>query len=280
MDKKEFAEKVTRPETFTSQERIWLHAMADKYPFSSVVSTLSLLADHAHSVDTPEEQRVVALALCNNDGLDQLMDSVVIAAPEPEPEPEPVSVPEPVIVIDPVPNPVFVPEPVIIPEPVPTPKSAPKSTPKSTAKPAPKPAPKSKQKPKPKSKSKPVSTVASAPVIEEVPPVDIMNEINTFEEVSFKTAPKSVILSNFLQVGPQDAVEKAAASLRREQNDDKKSIRPNNAIGTETLAVILEKQGRYDRALAIYKNLLAQHPEKSSTFAPRIKRLESIIKGK
>lgn len=106
---------------------------------------------------------------------------------------------------------------------------------------------------------------------------DILSEINTFQEVSFKTAPKSVILSNFL---PEEAQEDLAAQPAKvSSNDltDKKSLQPNEALGTETLAIILEKQGNYARALAIYKNLLARNPEKSSTFAARIEHLESLI---
>lgn len=206
MDKKEFAEKVARPMAFSSQDRGWLHAMADRYPFSAVVTTLSLLADRAHHFDTPNERRAVALAMCNSTGLEQMMNNAVTF----------------------------------------------------------------------------VAPVMLAPVQQREEPkdFDIMNEINSFQEVSFKTAPKSVILSNFLHVGPQDTVDRAAVSGSQEQIDDKKSIRPDVSLGTETLAVILEKQGKYERALAIYKNLLAQNPEKISTFAPRIKRLEAFINSK
>ena len=212
MDKRQFADKVAHPVAFTSQERGWLRAMADKYPFSSVVATLSLLADHAHHFDTPTERRAVALAMCNSDGLAQMIDKAEAAALAPAPH---------------------------------------------TA------APHDENK-----------------VQDEPQDFDILNEINTFQEISFKTAPKSVILSNFLQVGPQDAAERAAATPQREQFDDKKSLRADESLGTETLAVILEKQGKYDRALAIYRNLLAQNPEKSSTFAPRIERLEALINSK
>ena len=109
---------------------------------------------------------------------------------------------------------------------------------------------------------------------------DILNEINTFQEVSFKTAPKSVILSKFLQAAPSNGNDLPSSAHEHNGNDEKKSLQPNQSLGTETLAVILEQQGRYDRALTIYKNLLAQNPEKSSTFAPRIERLESLINSK
>ena len=112
------------------------------------------------------------------------------------------------------------------------------------------------------------------------PSFDILSEINTFQEVSFKTAPKSVILSNFLQVDPSEEENEVSQDARNRDINDKKSLTPDVSLGTETLAVILEKQGRYDKALAIYKNLLAHNPEKSSIFAPRIERLTTLINSK
>ena len=194
MDKKQFANMVAHPDRFTSQDRGWLRAMADKYPHSSVISTLALLADHVYHFDTPEERRAVVLAMCNSEGLDAMLARATASTNEPQ--------------------------------------------------------------------------------------FDILNEINTFQEVSFKTAPKSVILSKFLQAAPHNGEKTTVTTHAHTDSNDKKSLQPNQSLGTETLAVILEQQGRYDRALAIYKNLLARNPEKSSTFAPRIERLESLINSK
>lgn len=191
MDKKQFADAVARPRRFTSQDRAWLRAVLSKYPHSSVVSTLALLADHAYGFDTPEQRRAVALAMCSPDGLDAMLANV--AAEEPS--------------------------------------------------------------------------------------FDILDEINNIQEVSFKTAPKSVILSNFLQVDASESPASEPDEAPRVETTEKKSLKADVSLGTETLAVILEKQGRYDKALAIYKNLLAQNPEKSSTFAPRIERLEGLVKN-
>lgn len=197
MDRKQFINMVSAPGRFTSQDRGWLKAMLAKYPYSSVVSILALLADHAHGFDTPDERRAVSLSMCNPAVLESLLASATPAAPQ----------------ID-----------------------------DST--------------------------------------FDVLNEINTFQEVSFKTAPKSVILSNFLQVDPSKEDNRTSKTAQGNNLGEKKSITPNISLGTETLAVILEKQGRYDKALAIYKNLLANNPEKSSIFAPRIEKLESLLSSK
>lgn len=194
MDKKQFTEMVTRHDRFSPQDRGWLRAMVDKYPHSSLMATLALLADHVYHFDTPTERRAVVLSMCDSRQLDSMISNAATRTEEQN--------------------------------------------------------------------------------------TDILNEINTFQEVSFKTAPKSVILSNFLKVGPSEEMKNAQSEPVAVEQNDKKSIQADSSLGTETLAVILEKQGKYDKALAIYRNLLAQNPEKSSNFAPRIERLETLINSK
>lgn len=195
MDKKQFIDMVGKPTRFSSQDRGWLRAVQAKYPHSSVIGLLALLADHAYHYDTPAQRRAVTLSVCDPAVIDSMLERAATTAADD-------------------------------------------------------------------------------------PSFDILTEINTYQEVSFKTAPKSVILSNFLQAGPADAVQHASAAESPVALDDKKSLRADESLGTETLAVILEKQGKYDKALAIYRNLLAHNPEKSSNFAPRIEKLESLINNK
>lgn len=192
MDKKEFNERVMHSESYSSQDRGWLRAMMAKYPHSSVVSLLALLADHAYGFDTAEQRRAVALAMCNPQGLSALLSNAKQKAPEAQ-------------------------------------------------------------------------------------TFDILNEINTFQEVSFKTAPKSVILSNFLQIATAEGEETPTGEPTPAETKDKKSLSADASLGTETLAVILEKQGKYDKAIEIYKNLMARNPEKSSIFAARIERLSALL---
>ena len=192
MDKKEFNERVAHCVSFTAQDRGWLRAVMDKYPYSSVVRVMALLADHAFGFDTAEERRAAAVAMCNAQGLNAMVANAKQKAVEPQ-------------------------------------------------------------------------------------SFDILNEINTFQEISFKTAPKSVILSNFLQIATSEGEESVGEEALPAETKDKKSLRADASLGTETLAVILEKQGKYDKALAIYENLLARNPEKSSIFAPRIEHLKGLI---
>lgn len=108
---------------------------------------------------------------------------------------------------------------------------------------------------------------------------DIMKEINSYQEVSFKTAPKSVILSKFLETGnykPEDLGEAEAVSV---EDLGKKSVKVDESLDTETLAVVFEKQGKFDHAISVYEKLIAKYPEKSSTFAIRISELKMKLEN-
>lgn len=103
---------------------------------------------------------------------------------------------------------------------------------------------------------------------------DIMKEINSYQEVAFKTAPKSVILSKFLETGNYKPEDLGEASNVPVEELGKKSIAKENALETETLAIVLEKQGKFDKAIEIYEKLIIKYPEKSSIFAIRISELK------
>lgn len=102
---------------------------------------------------------------------------------------------------------------------------------------------------------------------------DVLQEINTYQEVSFKTAPKSVILSKFLEEGNFQNETQSANETPTLDELAKKSVAVDESLETETLAVVFEKQGKYDKAIAIYEKLISRNPEKSSTFANRIAEL-------
>lgn len=108
-------------------------------------------------------------------------------------------------------------------------------------------------------------------------PYDIIREINDYQEVSFKTAPKSEILSKFLEVGSIKVDENSPDAEQPVEVLAKKSICDDESIETETLALIYEKQGKLERAIGIYQKLIDKNPEKNSTFAARIEELKNKI---
>ncbi|MBR5353461.1 MAG: hypothetical protein IK126_07070 [Bacteroidales bacterium] len=111
------------------------------------------------------------------------------------------------------------------------------------------------------------------------PGFDILQEINAYQDVSFKTAPKSVILSNFLEKDGGITLDSDTYDAVSVQELAQNSIRPSDSVESETLAVILEKQGKLQQALAMYEKLMVNNPEKSSTFAVRIAELQSKLNG-
>lgn len=115
---------------------------------------------------------------------------------------------------------------------------------------------------------------------EEPAAYDVMSEINAYQDVSFKTAPKSVILSNFLKEEGGNTSELGAREPQSIAELAKKSISSEDSVETETMAVIFEKQGKLDKAVAIYEKLMVKYPEKSSTFATRISDLKKKIDNK
>lgn len=103
---------------------------------------------------------------------------------------------------------------------------------------------------------------------------DVLKEIHSYQEVSFKTAPKSVILSNFLESGNYKSEDLGSVNPLSVEELGKNSIHEDESLDTETLAVVYEKQGKFDRAIAIYEKLIVKYPEKNSTFAIRISELK------
>lgn len=106
---------------------------------------------------------------------------------------------------------------------------------------------------------------------------DILKEINAYQDVSFKTAPKSVILSNFLEKDSGMVPEFESYDDVSVSELAKNSIKPAEMFESETLAVILEKQGKLLQARDMYKKLMVKNPEKSSIFAIRISELETKL---
>ena len=107
---------------------------------------------------------------------------------------------------------------------------------------------------------------------------DVIEAINSYQDVlSFKTAPKSVIIEKFLE---SEGNKKPKSEQKEDHlNEDlaKKTILGKDEIVTETLAVIYEKQSKFDNAIAVYEKLMLKYPEKKSIFANQIDTLKSRL---
>lgn len=119
--------------------------------------------------------------------------------------------------------------------------------------------------------------LSEAKLQEAQPTTDILQEINAYQETSFKTAPKSVILSKFLENEVCEGLNTEAPATLPVEEIAKKSITQDDSLNTETLALIYEKQKKYDKAIAIYQKLISKNPEKSSIFASRINEINNIL---
>ena len=56
-----------------------------------------------------------------------------------------------------------------------------------------------------------------------------------------------------------------------------KSVQEDTGIASETLALVLEKQEHYEKAIAMYERLALQNPEKRSFFAAKIQHLKNKL---
>ena len=110
--------------------------------------------------------------------------------------------------------------------------------------------------------------------------IDILDEINSFQDISFKTAPKSVILENFLDSGSKNLPLSKSGDKLSIDELGKKSNSDENGLTSETLAIILEKQGKFEKAVEIYEKLMRQNPEKNRIFAVRISELKTKLETK
>ena len=130
----------------------------------------------------------------------------------------------------------------------------------------------------------PADTAAQEPAVEtpehKGEQVDVMREINDYQEVSFKTAPKSEILSKFPEVGSINVEDDTQEDEAPVDVLAKKSIADGGTVETETLALIYEKQGKFERAIAAYERLMERYPDKHDDYAKRIDNLLDMLANK
>lgn len=150
----------------------------------------------------------------------------------------------------------------------------------SSAPAAPPSAPASQPVPSPAPSPAPLTAAVPLTAASPDPDFDILREINSYQEVSFKTAPKSVILTNFLEKDGGITLDDGGYEQVSVQELAKNSLRSEGVLASETLALVLEKQYKYAQAIAVYEKIMSDNPEKSRTFAARIAELRARLEAK
>jgi tetratricopeptide (TPR) repeat protein len=89
-----------------------------------------------------------------------------------------------------------------------------------------------------------------------------------------KKEDKEIIIDKFINENPK--INALLPGKEFSSDFDKNSLLENDDIVSETLAMVYEKQGYYKKAIKIYEKLSLENPEKSSSFATRIKNLKNI----
>lgn len=91
------------------------------------------------------------------------------------------------------------------------------------------------------------------------------------KEFNLRPLPKDKMLEDFLLQNP--SLPDGRATFYSPEESAKKSIEENDGILSETLARLIAAQGKKDKAIKIYQQLMLKNPQKSSYFAAQIEKL-------
>lgn len=97
---------------------------------------------------------------------------------------------------------------------------------------------------------------------------------NWTKETTKQAGKHDELIDKFLKEGPRMSPKKEFFS---EENLAEKNMLSPEDMGTETLAMVFQKQGLHERALDIYQKLSLKYPEKSSYFAEKINSIKNEI---
>jgi tetratricopeptide (TPR) repeat protein len=128
-----------------------------------------------------------------------------------------------------------------------------------------------------------------APIQKKSIPLEITNEEDALQPVpksSFNSwlqqfqPPEVHLLSVHIPEKPGEEQEEIEEDPMPPAKDEARkvaarSIAENFGVASETLAALLEAQGLYDKAIAMYERLCLQYPEKNSFFAAKIEELKN-----
>ena len=99
--------------------------------------------------------------------------------------------------------------------------------------------------------------------------IEINKTLHNSNEVEKKFALIDNFLSNKKRIDPD-------RNSRNNEDLSEKSIVSQDELMTETLAKVLMKQKKYDKALEAYQILGLKYPEKNSFFADQIKKIQKL----
>jgi tetratricopeptide (TPR) repeat protein len=83
------------------------------------------------------------------------------------------------------------------------------------------------------------------------------------------------LIENFIKTAPRISQPRADDSTFPDKDLSEKSSAPNNKLISESLAKIMLKQGKIEKAVEIYQELICKYPEKKAYFAGKIEELNS-----
>lgn len=112
--------------------------------------------------------------------------------------------------------------------------------------------------------------------VKQVEESNIIEEINSYREPDLSENPtREEVRKRFLRIEPPETPNSETETESAEiETVIKRSATSDFKVVTETMAQIYLKQGNKDKALQIYRQLLADNPKKSVYFADRIRELE------
>ncbi|ADB37039.1 hypothetical protein [Spirosoma linguale] len=88
------------------------------------------------------------------------------------------------------------------------------------------------------------------------------------------------LIDSFIKKEPRISPVRGKPGEVLEQEDLTKRNKPvSGSLVTESFAKILEKQGKTDKAIEIYKKLIVKNPEKNAYFAAKISELKNAAEG-
>jgi hypothetical protein len=103
----------------------------------------------------------------------------------------------------------------------------------------------------------------------------LVGELPGEEGQRYRALPKDDLLEEFIRERTGQAT--GQVPFYSPEESARRSIEENDGIISETLARLVAAQGKFDRAIKIYQQLMLKNPQKSSYFAAQIEKLRKEL---